>query len=68
MFITARNTGVQTVVMNGNSFNMSRMIVSWIPRTYSSVYYRWPCERATKAVSFQSFRTRSLPASLLLSS
>ena len=29
MLIIARTTGVQTVVMNGNSVNMSDMIVSW---------------------------------------
>jgi len=28
MLIIARTTGVQTVVMNGNSVNMSHMIVS----------------------------------------
>jgi len=29
MLIIARTTGVQTVVINGNSVNMSHMIVSW---------------------------------------
>jgi len=29
MLIVASTTGVRTVVMNGYSVNMSRMIVSW---------------------------------------
>jgi len=29
MLITARTTGVPTVVMNGNSVNTSHMIVFW---------------------------------------